>query len=213
MNKLQRPLLMVAALVAASTLSACAPLLLGGAAFGGALVYTDRRTTATQIEDESIESKAGKRIDALLGQRAHVDVTSYNRIVLITGEVPDDAARAQVEATVAGVDTVRTVVNETTVAGPSNLSTRSGDAVITSKVKASIVDVPDLQANAFKVVTERGVVYLMGRVTEREASRAVDIARAIAGVYKVVRVFEIVTEDELKALQPPPAPVPALPKK
>jgi osmotically-inducible protein OsmY len=196
-------LTLLATLLAASTLlGACAPLVLGGAVVGTALSYTDRRTAGTQVEDEGIELKASARLLDLLGDRGHVNTTSFNRTVLITGEVPTEADRAAVEKSVAGIDNVRATVNELAVAGNSSLSARSGDAILTSKVKAAYVDAKDLQANAIKVVTERSTVYLMGRVTEREAGRATDLARATGGVAKVVRVFEVVTEAELAQLQP-----------
>jgi osmotically-inducible protein OsmY len=184
------------------TLSACAPLLLGGAAVGSALMVTDRRTSGTQLDDQSIELKAGNRVSQVLGDRGHVNLTSYNRVVLITGEVPTDADKTAVEQAVQRVENVRSTVNELVVAGASSLAARSSDTIITSKVKATYVDAKDLQANAFKVVTERGHVYLMGRVTEREATRAANLAAGIGGVQKVVRVFEILSEDELAGVRP-----------
>ncbi len=195
-----RPLLALIALSGA--LSACAPLVVGGAAVGGALMFTDRRTSGTQVEDEGIEFKAAARVREQLGAAAHVNVTSYNRVVLLTGEVPDEAARGRLEALVTAVQNVRSVVNETAVAGASSMTARSGDLILTGKVKASLLDAKDVQANAVKVTTERGVVYLMGRVTEREAARAAELARGVGGVSKVVRVFELISEDELKALTP-----------
>jgi osmotically-inducible protein OsmY len=136
----------------------------------------------------------------VLGDRGHVNVTSYNRMALITGEVPTEADRTAVEQAIARIENVRSTVNDLAVMGPSSLTARSNDAILTSKVKATYVDAKDLQATAVKVVTERGTVYLMGRVTEREASRAVELARGIAGVQKVVRVFEILSEAELATL-------------
>ncbi|MDZ5458144.1 BON domain-containing protein [Azohydromonas lata] len=191
----------LAALGAAAWMSGCAPLLVGGAAVGGALVATDRRTSGTQVEDQAIEVKAATRVREVLGERGHVNLTSYNRTLLITGEVPSEAERQSVERAIAGVENLRSVVNELGVLGNSSLTSRSSDAIITSKVKATFVDAKDLQSNAIKVVTERGTVYLMGRVTEREAVRAADLARNIGGVEKVVRVFEILTEAELANLQ------------
>jgi osmotically-inducible protein OsmY len=191
----------LAVLGAAAWFSGCAPLVVGGAAVGGALVATDRRTSGTQLEDQAIELKAGNRVGEVLGERGHVNLTSYNRTLLITGEVPSDADRQAVERAVAGVENLRSVVNELGVLGNSSLTSRSSDAIVTSKVKATFVDAKDLQSNAFKVVTERGTVYLMGRVTEREASRATELARNIGGVEKVVRVFEILSESELANLQ------------
>lgn len=190
------------ALVAGTTLSACAPLLIGGAIWGGSMLVTDRRTSGTQIDDQSIELKSVRRVTDVIGDRGHVNVTSYNRLVLITGEVPTDADKAAVEQAVARIDNVRSIVNELTLAAPSSLSARSNDTLMTSKVKASMVDAKDIQANAYKVVTERGVVYLMGRVTEREANRAADIARGVSGVQKVVKVFDVVSEGELADTQP-----------
>lgn len=185
-------------------LAGCAPLLVGGAVIGGGLVATDRRTTGTQVEDQSIELKAASRVREL-GTLGHVNVVSYNRVVLLTGEVPGAAERAAVEAAVARVENVKSVVNELAVLGNSSMGSRSNDALLGTKVKATLVDAKDVQANAVKVVTERGTVYLMGRVTEREAARAADLARSVNGVQKVVRVFEILTEAQLAELGRPGA--------
>jgi osmotically-inducible protein OsmY len=127
-------------------------------------------------------------------------VASYNRIALITGEVPDAADKAAVEQAVAGIENLRSVVNELEVMGSSSLTARSSDLLLTGKVKATFIDAGDLQANAFRVVTERGVVYLMGRVTTAEIDRATALARSISGVAKVVRAVEIITEEERRAL-------------
>jgi osmotically-inducible protein OsmY len=183
-------------------LSACAPLLVGGAIVGGAMMVTDRRTSGVQIEDQAIELKATNRARDVVGERGHVSVTSYNRLVLITGEVPTDADRTAVEQQVAKVENVRSIVNELAVMGPTSLTARSNDTIITSKVKATLVDAKDVQASVYKVLTERGTVYLMGRVTEREANRGADLARSVSGVQKVVKVFETITEDELAAMKP-----------
>jgi len=199
-----------AALCAALVVSGCAPLLVGGAVLGGGLVATDRRTTGTQLEDQSIEFKAGARVReaATLGR---VNVESYNRVVLITGEVPTENDKATVEAAVARVENVKAVVNELAVAANASVGTRSNDALLSGKVKASMVDSKDLQANSYQVVVSRGVVYLMGRVTEREATRGAEVARSIAGVQKVVRVFEMLTEAELATLGRSSAPAPTVP--
>ena len=200
----RRPLLLgVLAASALTGLSACAPLLIGGAMMGGTLMYTDRRTSGTQIEDQAIELKSGNRIGEAVGGRAHVNVTSYNRLVLLTGEAETEADKAAIEQALQRVENVRSVVNEIGVMGASSLTGRSNDTILSGKVKASLLDAKDLMANAFKVVTERGTVYLMGRVTEREAARAADIARSVSGVQKVVRVFELITEAELANFQPP----------
>lgn len=191
------------ALTVVAGLQACAPLVVGGMV-GGAMVATDRRTSGIQLEDENIEIKASGRIGQMLGDRTHVNVTSYNRQVLLTGEVPNEQDRAYVAKLVSEVENVRTVLNETVVAPKSSLGDRSSDALISAKVKAQMVDSKDIFANAYKIVTERGVVYLMGKVTQREADRATEIARQVGGVKKVVRSFEIVTEEDLKALLPEP---------
>lgn len=188
------------ALAAATALSACAPLIVGGAAVGGALVATDRRTSGTQLEDKSIELKAANRIRDALRERGHVNVNSYNRMVLLTGEVPSEADRSAAEQAAARVENVRGVVNELAVMGNSSLTSRSSDLLIQGKVKATLVDAKDLQSNAFEIVVERGIVYLLGRVTEREATRATDLARSVGGVLKVVRVFEVISEAELAGM-------------
>lgn len=201
-SRLVRPSFVLAAVAASSLMSACAPLLVGGAVMGTSLMVTDRRTSGTQVEDQSIELKAMTRTREAVGERGHVNATSYNRTLLLTGEVAADSDKVAVEQAVAKIEGVRTVVNELVVAGSSSLAARSNDAILTSKVKASFIDAKDVFANAIKVVSERGTVYLMGRVTEREANRASDIARGVSGVQKVVRVFEVITEAELADLQP-----------
>ncbi len=194
----------VATLLGATLLSACAPLIVGGAV-GGALMYTDRRTSGAQVEDQAVEFKAANRVRELLGDRGHVNATSYNRVLLVTGEVPTEADRVAVEAALSRVEQVRSVVNELAVMGNSALTARGNDSILTSKVKATFVDADDLHANAIKVVTERSTVFMLGRVTEREATRASELARSVSGVQKVVRVFEILSEEELAKMQPAPA--------
>jgi osmotically-inducible protein OsmY len=211
--KLQKRVVLALAVVSlAGALSACAPLVLGGAFVGG-MMASDRRTSGSQVEDEGIELRASSRIRDNLGERVHVNVTSYNRQVLLTGEVPSAQDKQLVEQVVARVENVRSIVNELEVLGNSTLTQRTSDSLVTGKVKASLLDAKDLFANAFKVVTERGTVYLMGRVTQREATRATDIARGTGGVQKVVRLLEIISEDELKTMgvvsTPAPAPAPA----
>lgn len=188
------------ALAAASVLPACAPVLVGGAMVGGALASVDRRTAGTQVEDQAIELKGAARVRELAGEQAHVNVTSYNRMVLLTGEVPDAATRSAVEQAIGRIEGVRSVVNELAVMGKTTLTSRSNDAVLSARVKAGFIDAKDLQVNTVKVTTERGVVHLMGRVTEREATRAVAVARSVPGVQKVVRVFEILTDAQLAEL-------------
>lgn len=205
----QRPtwLAITAVLILAGQLSACiplVPLVLGGAAVGSVLVATDRRTSGAQLEDEGIELRSAARLREALGERAHVNIASYNRQVLLTGEVPTAQDKQLVEQTVAKVENVRSIVNELGVLGNSTLPQRSSDSLVTGKVKAGLVDAKDLYANAFKVVTERGTTYLMGRVTQREADRATEIARGVVGVQRLVRIIEIISEDELKRMLPPP---------
>ena len=194
-----------AALWASLLLGACAPLVVGTAVVGGSLVAIDRRTSGAQLEDQAIELKGAARVREV-ASLAHVNITSYNRLVLLTGEVPNDTDRQLLEQTVSRIENVRSVVNELVLAPARSLSARSSDAILSARVKASFVDARDLQAQAFKVVTERSVVHLLGRVTEREAQRAAEIARAIPGVQKVVRVFELISESELSNLQPKASP-------
>jgi osmotically-inducible protein OsmY len=201
----------VSALWLVSTLGACAPLMLAGMA-GTVMVASDRRTSGAQLEDEAIELRAQARIRDNLGERVHVNVTSFNRQVLITGEVTAEKDRQGVLQLVERIENVKSVVNEMAVMPMSTLSERSNDLLVTAQVKARFVDSKDLFANAFKVVTERGTVYLMGRVTQREANSATQLTRNVGGVNKVVRLFEIITEEELRNLLPPPPP-PAAPAK
>ena len=196
-----------AAVLMTSALTACIPLVAGGMA-SGALLATDRRTSGAQLEDEGIELRALNRIRSNIGERVHVNLTSYNRQVLLTGEVPSAQDKAAVEQIVSRVENVSGVVNDLEVASASTLGQRSSDTLVTGRVKAALIDARDLQFNAFKVVTERGVVYLLGRVTQREADRATAVARSTTDVQKVVRVFEIISEAELARLQPAPAKAP-----
>jgi len=198
----------LAAIVVVSALPACAPLVVGGVMVGGAMMAADRRSSGAQVDDQAIELNAAKRVGELT-TLGNVTVTSYNRLVLLTGQVPAQADRARVEEAVKRLPNVRNVVNELTVGANSSMSTMSNDSYISGKVKASFFDAKDLQANSLKVVTEQGIVYMMGIVTEREATRATEITRSVPGVQKVVRVFEIVTEAELANLLPKPAPAPA----
>jgi osmotically-inducible protein OsmY len=195
-------LTLTAAVLASTLFTGCAPLLIGGAMVGGVTVATDRRTSGTQLEDETIEIKAAARIREQLGDRVHINVNSYNRVALITGEARNEADQAAVERIVGGVENVSKVLNEVAVTMHSSLSTRSNDVVIKGKVKAQLIDARDLHSNAFYVVVERGEVFLMGRVTEREAARATEIARQVGGVKKVVRAFEIISEEELAQTLP-----------
>ena len=191
-----------AAVMLGGSLSACVPLLMGGAFAGGTLVATDRRTSGAQLEDEGIELRAASRIRGQMSESVRVVVTSYNRQALLTGQVPTEQEKQLAEQIVSRVDNVGTVINELSVAGTASLSQRSSDTLVTGRVKALLLDARDLQSNAFKVVTEGGTTYLMGRVTQREADRATAVVRGASGVQKVVRIFEILSEDELARTQP-----------
>lgn len=195
-------LTLTAAALASLLATGCAPLIIGGAMVGGMSVATDRRTSGTQLEDETIEVKAASRIREQLGEKVHATVNSYNRVALITGEATTEEARAALDGIVGGVENVQKVLNEVAIGAASSLGSRSNDVVIQGKVKAKLIDARDLLSNAFYVVVEHGNVYLMGRVTEREADRATEIARQISGVSKVVRAFEIISEDELARVTP-----------
>ena len=184
------------------SLSACAPLIVGGAVMTGVMA-SDRRTTGTLVEDESIEIKVASAVRKEMGDRIHLNVTSFNRQVLLSGEVRTAADKERAEKLAQSQENVNSVVNDLAVMPVSSLTQRSKDAVITGQVKAAFVDAKDMQVNAIKVVTERGIVYLMGRVTSREAKRATDIVRGMGGVVKVVRVFDEISEEELKRLSQP----------
>lgn len=188
--------------VLSAVLSACAPLVLGSAAVGTALVATDRRTSGAQLEDEGIELRAANRLADALGGRGHLNVTSYNRQVLLTGEVPTEQDRLMAEQVLAKVDNVRSVVNELGVMGNATIGQRSSDTLVTGQVKAALVDSRDLYPSSIKVVTERGTVFLMGRLTAREQTRATEVVRGVNGVQKVIRVFETISEEELQRLLP-----------
>lgn len=204
-NSLRRATLGLVLAGSVFSLSACFPLVMGGAVVGG-LVATDRRTSGTVVEDEGIELKAANRVRENLGERVHVNVTSYNRQVLLTGEVPTAQDKQLVEQIVSRVENVHNIVNELAVMGNSTLTQRSSDTLVTGRVKAALIDAKDLFANSFKISTERGTTYMMGRVTEREAKRATEIIRGTSGVQRVVRVLEIISEDELARMLPQPAP-------
>ena len=182
-----------------SLLSGCFGVAVVGVG-AGALMVSDRRVTENYLADEGIEIRAGNRIGEKFGSQTHVNVTSYNRMALLTGEVADAAAKAEVEKIVTGVPNVKSTVNELQVGNASSLSGRSSDTYITSKVKARFVDAGKFSATHVKVVTEAGTVYLLGMVTQREADDAVEIARTTSGVLKVVRVFEMISSDDAKRL-------------
>jgi osmotically-inducible protein OsmY len=174
-------------------LSGCVPIVAGGIG-AGILMAEDRRTTGTYLMDEEIELKAALRIRENHGANTHVNVTSFNRQVLLTGEVPDAAVRAKVEEITLGVPNVRAVKNELIIAGVSGFTARTNDGYITAKVKARYLDdraeVKRFSAHHVKVVTEAGTVFLMGLVKRDEGNAAAEIAARTGGVMKVVKVFE-----------------------
>jgi len=211
LNRWMLSVLTASALMA--SLSACAPLVVGSAVMGG-LVAIDRRTAGIQLEDESIELRTAQGLRQNLSNASHVNVTSYNRMVLLTGEVSSAAERERAERLAKSQENVTSVVNDLAIEPASSLTQRSKDIITTGQIKALMVDAKDLQANAFKVIVERGIVYLMGRVTSREAQRASEIARSgsVSGVVKVVRVFDIITDEELKRISAQPFSSQAQPK-
>lgn len=181
----------VLAIAAAIPLQGCIEAaVVGGAAVTGVLIGTDRRTGDAQLGDERIAWTANMRINERFKDQVHVNVHSYNYMVLLTGEVPDAKIKAEIERLVTPITAVKSVVNELQVAGLSSMAARGNDTYLTGRVKAGFVSANRFQANHVKVVTEAGVVYLLGMVTRREADDATDIARSTSGVAKVVRVFE-----------------------
>jgi len=171
----------------------------------GALLATDRRPSETYLTDEAIEVRAANRIKDQFGKKVNVVVTSYNRSVLLVGQVPDAASKSAVEKIVGGVPNVKAISNELQVAGQTSFGTDSNDAYITTKVKARFIDANRFATNHVKVVTVAGTVYLLGIVTKREADAAADIARTTGGVLKVVRVFEIISEEQARQLDNRPS--------
>jgi len=196
----QRNVATVALCIAATmSLQGCIEMVVGTAVVG-TLAATDRRTLGAQTEDKAIILKGETRISKFVGDEGHVNVTSFNRKVLLTGAVKDEAMKQAVEREVTSIEGVQSVVNDLEVSGLTNFTSRSNDSLITGKVKASIVDTKNLSANSIKVVTERGIVYLMGRVTQNEGQLAAEVARGVSGVRKVTKVFEYISDEELKSL-------------
>jgi osmotically-inducible protein OsmY len=199
-STLVRATLMVSLLSGvALTLQGCPLLVVGGVA-GGTLVATDRRTLGAQTEDREIQVKATSRINENLADQAHVNVTVFNRRVLLTGEVPDDASKQKAEAAVRTINNVNSIVNELVVQGASSISSRANDSYLEGRVKTSMVGEKDLSANYYKVVCERGIVYLMGLVTVDEGNRGADVAARVPGVSQVVKVFQYIKPEEAQAL-------------
>lgn len=202
---------MLVLLLGAATLgalTACAPVILGGMVVGG-MAAVDRRTSGAQVEDKTIEIKGSSRLGDALGDVAHINITSYNRKVLLTGEVASEADKQKAQRIAEGIENVRSVVNELAILGISTLTQRSSDVLVTTRAKGALLDDKSIDGLAFKIVTERGTVYMLGRVTEREANRATEIIRATNGVQRVVKVLELITEQELAAILPAPPPTEA----
>lgn len=199
MQKTKLILAATALLTVLPMMQGCVPALVGGAAVSVMSAH-DRRTTGTQTDDETTEWKASQRVPDQFKSFAHLNFTSYNHRVLITGEVPNEEAKAAVEREVRLLGGVREVFNEAGIGPVSSLGSRSNDSYITSKVKARLVDSNQLSANHVKVVTERAIVHLMGIVTEREAKVAIAVARTTAGVTKVVNVLEIFGDEDVRRI-------------
>ncbi len=188
---MRSPLLLTLSLLATALLNGCAPVIVGGAGVG-VLMTDDRRTVTTYLMDEEIELKAGHRTSEAKLDKVHANFTSYNRRVLITGEAPTDALKARVGEIARGVENVREgeVKNELQIAAPTSLVTRSNDVLLTTQVKTSLFNDRRLNANQIKVVTENGVVFLMGIVKPEEGDAAAEVASKVSGVTRVVKVFE-----------------------
>lgn len=186
--------------LALPVLQGCVPTMIATGAAVGVMSIHDRRTTGTQTDDETTEWRAKAHIPEQYRNLSRINITSYNHRLLLTGEVPDETAKAAIEVEMRKVEGVREVYNELGIGPVSPLSSRSNDAFIDSKVKARLVDSNQISANHIKVVTERGTTYLMGIVTEREAKVAVAVARTTDGVRKVVNVLEVLSDDEIRRI-------------
>jgi osmotically-inducible protein OsmY len=199
-NILRSIALVVTAALLSLGVTACIPVIVG-AVGAGAYAATDRRSLGAQADDKLIAPRVDKRISEALSDRAHVNVNSFNRKVLLTGEVPDQASKDKAEEIARSVDNVSSVVSDLEIGGMTPATARNNDAYLTAKVKAQLVSRKDIFANAYNVVTEKSIVYLMGRVTREEGDRAAEIAREVGGVQKVVKVFDYIAPDELANLQ------------
>ena len=196
--------LMVATMIGGALLqTACFPLAATGVAVG-AMALVDRRTVGAQTDDQAIELKSFAKISEQVPKNGGITVTSYNRRVLITGQVLTTEDKQKAEKAMAGVDQVALVHNELNVSGRASLGVNASDTVITTKVKAAFIDAKDVQTNTTKIVTEQGVVYLMGLLTSGEANRAAQVASRVGGVQKVVTLVELLSEDDLKRINGAP---------
>ena len=205
MNSVLRYVALGAVLLATLlSVSACFPLMAGGVVMTG-FVAVDRRTSGAMLEDQAIEVKTSTRIRDVLGERVHITVTSYNRKLLLTGEAPDAKDKEQAGEIAKNIDNVASVWNEVGVTSITTLTERTNDLVAAGRIKADLIDAKDLFSNAYKIVVERGAVYVMGRITAREAKRVASVISGVTGVKKVVLVHETITEDELANLNAKPA--------
>ena len=194
----------VLGLLASFQLSACAPLVIGGAALAGKAVL-DRRTAGIQIEDEAIELRSASGLRSILSKNTNVRVHSYNRMVLLTGEVSNESEKALAERFVKSQDNVKSVINDVSISPVSSLTQRAKDTVINGQIRTLLIQAKDVHSSAVHIVVERGIVYLMGRLTNEEAKRVTDLVSTsqVSGLEKVVRVFELLSEEDLRRLSAP----------
>ena len=178
-------------------------MMVGGAAMG-TMVATDRRTPGAVVEDRGIETKAALRIREALGDAVHVNVSSYNRTALITGEVPDEKRKAQVEKMVRDIENAQKTLNELAVMDNTPMPARVSDGILASRIRAALIDEKNLIANAFKITVERGVVYVQGRATAKEIALMTDIVSGLNGVTRVVRILDTLSEQDLEGMLPAP---------
>ena len=187
-----------AALIAAAT-AACAPLLIGVVVAGTALVVTDRRTTGSQVDDQTIQLRVANELSTALGKLpVHINVNSFDRKVLLTGEVPDEATKARAGEIATATQNVRAVVNELAILPPTSVSDRTADTALATKVRAAFVNTREIAFNSVEIVTERGIVYLLGLVTEQEGQLVAQVASKVSGVKQVVKVFDYASREEIE---------------
>lgn len=207
---------LIASFVAAVSLPACAPLIVAGVVAGTAVVATDRRTTGTLVDDQTIQLRVSNELSSALKGKGdlHISVNSFERRVLLTGEVPTEEVKAEAGAIAARSLNVRAVNNELTIAPPSTLGQRTNDTALSGKVRAAFVNTREIAFNSVEIVTERGIVYLLGVVTEKEGEVAAYVASRVGGVYQVVKVFDYASAEEVqrrRAAVAQPATAPATP--
>lgn len=215
MPRIPTRLIALLAAAAAALLTGCAAAVVGGAAASSALIITNRRSPGTQVSDQTIELRTASRAREILGDDGRVNIISYYRKVLLTGEVPTEEVRQRLQAAVAETPEVVGVVNELAVMAPTSINSRSQDSLLTGRVKANLVNTRGVPSNSIKVVTARGSTYLMGRLTQQEADLATEAARTTNGVQRVVRIIDIISTEEARRvdgagyqeIQPKQAPV------